>query len=182
MRRLLYLLPLVVFVVLAGYFARTLTSGRDVHELPSAMIAKPAPGFDLAGLNQGPALTLAGLKGHPAVINFFASWCVPCRVEHPVLMRLKQENHLAIYGIAYKDDPAASAHLLQEFGDPYAQVGIDRGGSVGLDFGVYGVPETYVLDSNGIIRKRFVGPLTAEAVDKELLPLLKRLDQAGAGS
>src|SRR6185437_113609 len=177
MRRLIFLLPLLLFLVLVGYFARTLTSGHDVHELPSAMISKPAPRFDLASLGDGKRLTLAELKGHPTVINFFASWCVPCRVEHPVLMRLKDENHLTIYGIAYKDDPAASTRLLQTYGDPYQQVGVDRSGSVGLDFGVYGVPETYVLDSAGIIRKRFVGPLTAESVDKELLPLLKQLSQ-----
>jgi cytochrome c biogenesis protein CcmG/thiol:disulfide interchange protein DsbE len=116
------------------------------------------------------------------VINFFASWCVPCRIEHPVLMRLKDKNHLTIYGIAYKDDPAASTRLLQTYGDPYKQVGIDRNGALGLDFGVYGVPETYVIDSAGIIRKRFVGPLTAESVDKELLPLLKQLSRSGNGS
>jgi cytochrome c biogenesis protein CcmG/thiol:disulfide interchange protein DsbE len=182
MRRLIFLLPLLLFLVLVGYFALTLNSGRDVHELPSAMISKPAPGFDLAGLDDGKPLALAALKGRPVVINFFASWCVPCRVEHPVLMRLKDENHIAIYGIAYKDDPAASTRLLQTYGDPYKQVGVDRNGSVGLDFGVYGVPETYVLDSNGIIRKRFVGPLTADSVDKELLPLLKQLSGTGAGA
>jgi cytochrome c biogenesis protein CcmG/thiol:disulfide interchange protein DsbE len=181
MRRLIYLAPLLLFLVLAAYFTETLTSGRDVHELPSAMISKPAPSFDLASLNTDQPLTLAALKGHPAVINFFASWCVPCRVEHPVLMRLKEENHLAIYGIAYKDAPAASTLLLQTYGDPYKQIGIDRSGAVGLDFGVYGVPETYVLDSAGVIRKRFVGPLTAESVDKELLPLLKQLNQTGTG-
>jgi cytochrome c biogenesis protein CcmG, thiol:disulfide interchange protein DsbE len=182
MRRLVYLLPLLLFVVLAGYFTATLVSGRDVHELPSAMISKPAPAFDLASLNDPEKLTLAGLKGRPVVINFFASWCVPCRVEHPLLMRLKSENHMAIYGIAYKDKPEDSSRLLAAYGDPYAQVGIDQSGTVGLDFGVYGVPETYVLDSNGIIRKRFVGPLTAESVDQELLPLLKQLSRPGGGA
>jgi cytochrome c biogenesis protein CcmG/thiol:disulfide interchange protein DsbE len=112
------------------------------------------------------------------VINFFASWCVPCRVEHPVLMRLAEQNHLPLYGIAYKDKPADSTRLLATFGDPYRQVGIDQDGRVGLNFGVYGVPETYVIDSSGVIRRRFVGPLTAETVDKELLPLLKQLGQS----
>jgi cytochrome c biogenesis protein CcmG/thiol:disulfide interchange protein DsbE len=181
MKRALYLVPLLLFMVLAGYFTLSLTSGRDIHELPSAMIAKPAPGFDMPGIDGGPALSLAGLKGQPAVINFFASWCVPCRIEHPLLMRLAQENHLAIYGIAYKDKPEDSAKLLQTYGDPYKVIGIDRSGSVGLDFGVYGVPETYVLDKDGIIRKRFVGPLNAEAVEKELLPLLRQLGQAASG-
>ncbi|WP_158925105.1 DsbE family thiol:disulfide interchange protein [Acidisphaera sp. S103] len=181
MKRLIYLLPLVVFLVLAAYLGRmlqlTLRPNYDIHEIPSAMIAKPAPAFDLAGLADGKPLALDALKGHPFVVNFFASWCVPCRIEHPLLMRLATENHLPIYGIDYKDKPADGAHLLATFGDPYRLVGMDRDGSVGLNFGVYGVPETYVIDSTGIIRKRFVGPLTAEQVDKELLPLLKQLGQ-----
>jgi len=178
MRRLIYLLPLVLFLVLAGYFAASLRPGHDIHELPSAMIEKPAPSFDLAGLGDDKPLALDTLKGHPFVINFFASWCVPCRIEHPLLMRLAEQNHLPLYGIAYKDKPGDSSHLLATFGDPYRQVGVDRDGRVGLDFGVYGVPETYVVDSTGVIRKRFVGPLTADAVNKELLPLLKQLGQS----
>jgi cytochrome c biogenesis protein CcmG/thiol:disulfide interchange protein DsbE len=178
MKRVLYLLPLVLFLVLATYFAVSLRPNHDIHELPSAMIEKPAPAFDIAGLGDNRPLALGTLKGHPFIINFFASWCVPCRIEHPLLMRLSEQNHLPLYGIAYKDKPEESSHLLATFGDPYRQVGVDRDGRVGLDFGVYGVPETYVVDSAGVIRKRFVGPLTAEAVDKELLPLLKQLGQS----
>jgi cytochrome c biogenesis protein CcmG, thiol:disulfide interchange protein DsbE len=178
MRRLFYLLPLVLFLVLAGYFAVSLRPGHDIHELPSAMIAKPAPAFDLAGLGDSQKLALDTLKGRPFVINFFASWCVPCRVEHPLLMRLAEQDHLPLYGIDYKDKPDDGSHLLATFGDPYRQVGMDRDGRVGLDFGVYGVPETYVIDSTGVIRRRFVGPLTAEVVDKDLLPLLKQLSQS----
>jgi cytochrome c biogenesis protein CcmG/thiol:disulfide interchange protein DsbE len=178
MRRLLYLLPLVVFLVLTAYLAVSLRPGHDIHELPSAMIEKPAPAFDLAGLGGSGKLALDALKGHPFVINFFASWCVPCRVEHPLLMRLAEQDHLPLYGIDYKDKPDDGSHLLATFGDPYRQVGMDRDGRVGLDFGVYGVPETYVIDSAGVIRRRFVGPLTAEVVDKDLLPLLKRLGQS----
>jgi cytochrome c biogenesis protein CcmG, thiol:disulfide interchange protein DsbE len=175
MVRALFLLPLLLFGVLAGYFFVALRPTHDVQELPSAMLEKAAPAFDLASLGSDRRLTLEGLKGRPAVVNFFASWCVPCRIEHPLLMRLATENHVPIYGISYKDKPDASSNLLSTFGDPYAQVGLDQDGRTGLNFGVYGVPETYVLDSNGIIRKRFVGPLTADAVDKELLPLLKKL-------
>jgi len=178
MARALYLLPLALFAVLAGYFFIVLQPGHDAQLLPSAMIDKPAPEFDLARLNGDGTLALESLKGHPVVINFFASWCVPCRIEHPLLMRLAQTDHLPLYGIAYKDKPDASSTLLATFGDPYRQVGMDRDGRVGLDFGVYGVPETYVLDSTGRIRKRFVGPLTADVVDKELLPLLKQLGQS----
>jgi cytochrome c biogenesis protein CcmG, thiol:disulfide interchange protein DsbE len=178
MTRALYLLPLLIFLILAEYFFVSLRPAHDIQELPSAMIEKPAPDFDLAGLGNDRKFALDALKGHPAVINFFASWCVPCRIEHPLLMRLAEQNHLPLYGVAYKDKPEDSAHLLATFGDPYRQVGIDRDGRVGLDFGVYGVPETYVLDSAGRIRRRFVGPLTADAVDKELLPLLKQLDRS----
>src|SRR6201996_7029932 len=175
MKRLIYLLPLVLFLVLAGYFAVALRPGHDIHELPSAMIEKPAPAFTIASLGDNRPLASDELKGHPFIVNFFASWCVPCRIEHPLLMRLAEQNHLPLYGVAYKDKPEDSTHLLATFGDPYRQVGVDRDGRVGLDFGVYGVPETYVLDSSGRIRKRFVGPLTAETVDKDLLPLLKQL-------
>lgn len=178
MKRGFFLLPLMIFLIIVGYFSISLRPGHDSHEIPSAMISQPAPGFDLAGLNDSKPLVLDGLKGHPFVINFFASWCVPCRVEHPLLMRMAAQNHVPLYGIAYKDKPEDSARLLATFGDPYRQVGIDRDGRVGLNFGVYGVPETYVIDGAGIIRKRFVGPLNTVTVDKELLPLLKQLGQS----
>ena len=174
MRRVVYLLPVVLFMALAGYFALALRSDRDPHELPSALLDKEAPRFSLSGLN-GPGIARDALKGGPVLINFFASWCVPCRIEHPLLMRLSERDHVPLYGIDYKDQPEDAAKLLARFGDPYRSVGLDRDGRVGLDFGVYGVPETYVLDGTGHIRKRFVGPLTAQQVEKELLPLLKAL-------
>jgi cytochrome c biogenesis protein CcmG/thiol:disulfide interchange protein DsbE len=177
MRRVVYLLPLALFAVLTGYFLLALRPGYDPHDLPSAMIDKEAPAFDLAGLN-GKGVALDQLKGTPVVINFFASWCVPCRVEQPMLMRLSNREHVPLYGIDYKDTPRDAMKLLAQFGDPYRRVGLDPDGQVGLDFGVYGVPETYVLDSTGHIRKRFVGPLTAEDVEKELLPLLKALKKS----
>jgi cytochrome c biogenesis protein CcmG, thiol:disulfide interchange protein DsbE len=177
MRRALFILPLLLFLVLAGYFALALRPGRNPQELPSALIDKEAPPFQLAGLN-GDGIARDTLKGQPVLINFFASWCLPCREEHPLLMRLAGQEHVPLYGIDYKDKPEAARSLLQEFGDPYRAIGIDRDGRVGLDFGVYGVPETYVLDSSGHIRKRFVGPLTAEEVNHELLPLLKALQRS----
>lgn len=177
MRRALFILPLLLFLVLAGYFALALRPGRNPQELPSALIDKEAPAFQLAGLN-GDGIARDTLKGQPVLINFFASWCLPCREEHPLLMRLAEQEHVPLYGIDYKDKPEAARRLLQEFGDPYRAIGIDRDGRVGLDFGVYGVPETYVLDSSGHIRKRFVGPLTAEEVNNELLPLLKALQRS----
>jgi cytochrome c biogenesis protein CcmG/thiol:disulfide interchange protein DsbE len=178
MTRFLYFLPALLFLVLGGYFAWSLTSGYDPQLLPSAMIDKEAPAFDLATLSGNGTLSRDALKGHPVVINFFASWCVPCREEHPLLMTLAQKDHLPLYGIAYKDKPAASSALLAQMGDPYRAIGIDQDGAVGLNFGVYGVPETYVIDASGHIRKRFVGPLTEDVVRKQLLPLLKALDKS----
>ena len=174
MRRLVYLLPMVGFLVLVWYFVIALRPDYNPQFLPSAMLDKPAPAFSLNGLREG-MLSRETLAGQPAVINFFASWCAPCRIEHPLLMRLAQEKRVRLYGIAYKDKPEDAARLLARSGDPYAVVGLDRDGMTGLDFGVYGVPETYVLDSAGVIRKRFVGPLTEDAVTRELLPLLKTL-------
>jgi cytochrome c biogenesis protein CcmG/thiol:disulfide interchange protein DsbE len=176
MRKALFLLPVVLFMALAGYFVLALRPDRDPNFLPSAMIDKPAPAFDLASLNGGTNVSVAGLKGQVVVLNFFASWCVPCRLEHPILMRLASKEHLPLYGIAYKDRVDASRQILSQLGDPYRRIGVDADGRVGLDFGVYGVPETYVIDRSGQIRKRFVGPLTAETVDRELLPLLRQLE------
>ena len=175
MRRLIALLPIGLFLVVAGYFAWSLRPGYDPHELPSAMIDREAPAFDLATLSGDGHLSRDGLKGQPVVINFFASWCVPCRQEHPLLMHLARDGQIRLYGIAYKDKPEDSLRLLSQMGDPYKVVGEDRDGRTGLNFGVYGVPETYILDAAGHIRKRFVGPLTEAVVEKELLPMLRQL-------
>ena len=177
MRKLLYLLPLAAFLALAGYFAVALLPGHDPHELPSALIDKPLPPFNLAPLGTGETVASSSLQGQVTVINFFASWCVPCRLEHPLLMRLANQEKIAITGIAYKDKPADAQKLLDDSGNPYRRVGLDLSGRTGIDFGVYGVPETYVIDKTGRIRKKFVGPLTPDAVDRELLPLLRRLAQ-----
>lgn len=176
MRKALYLLPLLAFCVLATWFALALRPSYDPQMLPSAMIDKPAPEFDLAALNGGPNLALSKLKGQVVLVNFFASWCVPCRVEQPILMRLARQDHVALYGIDYKDQPAAAQQVLTELGDPYRAIGLDPDGATGINFGVYGVPETYVIDKSGHIRKRFVGPLTEDALQQELLPLLKKLN------
>ncbi len=176
MRKALYLLPLLAFFALVGWFALALRPNYDPQTLPSAMIDKPAPAFDLAPLNGGANLSLSGMKGQVVLVNFFASWCVPCRVEQPILMRLAKQDHIALYGIDYKDQPTAARRVLAELGDPYRAIGLDSDGITGINFGVYGVPETYVIDKNGEIRKRFVGPLTEESLQQELLPLLKKLN------
>ncbi len=176
MRRLLYVLPIALFLTLAGYFALSLN--KDPSLLPSALIDKPAPAFDLAGLGKDGRLTLAEIKGHVALINFFASWCVPCRDEEPVLMSLVKNKNVLLYGIAYKDKPADAERYLKELGDPYRSVGLDENGRTGINFGVYGVPETYVIDKEGRIRLRYVGPLTEADVTRQLLPLLHKLELA----
>lgn len=176
MRRVLYLLPAALFLVLAGYFAVALRPGADPQLLPSALLDKEAPAFSLPALSgQGTFSrdTLTG-AGQPVVVNIFASWCAPCRIEHPVLMRLSRQG-IPVFGIAYKDKPSDSRRFLAELGDPFRAVGVDAEGRVGLDFGVYGVPETYVLDRDGRIRRRYVGQLTNEILDRDLLPLLRAL-------
>jgi cytochrome c biogenesis protein CcmG/thiol:disulfide interchange protein DsbE len=178
MQRLLFILPVLLFTALVAYLALALTPGRDPQALPSAMIDQPAPGFDLAGLGDRPGLARAQLGGEVVLVNFFASWCVPCRAEHPLLMRLTEQEHVAVYGIAYKDKPEDASRFLQQLGDPFHRVGLDRDGRVGIDFGVYGVPETYVIDKTGRIRLRHVGPLTAAVIEKELLPLVRKLNRS----
>lgn len=177
MPRALYLVPVLLFVVVAAYFAVALRPGRDPQALPSAMIGKPAPAFVLAGLDGSAGLSRAELGGQVALVNFFSSWCVPCRVEQPLLMRLAEREHVPLYGIDYKDEPEAASRLLAQLGNPYRGIGLDRDGRVGIEFGVYGVPETYLVDKQGRIRYRYAGPLTGEVLDKELLPLFKELNR-----
>ena len=174
-RRALYLLPLVLFAALAVYLFQGVAPGRDPQLLPSAMIDKPAPDFALPELLGGGQLTLADIKGQVVLVNFFASWCVPCRAEHPVLMTLSHDLAVPLYGIAYKDKPEDSAKFLAELGNPFRRTGLDQNGRTGIDFGVYGVPETYAIDRDGRIRWRHVGPLDQAAIDHELMPLLHRL-------
>jgi cytochrome c biogenesis protein CcmG/thiol:disulfide interchange protein DsbE len=173
MRRLFYVLPILLFVVLAGYFFLGLK--RDPSLLPSALLDKPAPEFVLPGIDGQLGLAHADLAGRVTLVNFFASWCAPCRMEHPLLMRLAGEGRIALYGIDYKDKPEDAARLLAQLGDPYQRIGVDRDGRTAIDFGVYGVPETYVLDKEGRIRFRQVGPISAADYDDKILPLLKQL-------
>jgi cytochrome c biogenesis protein CcmG/thiol:disulfide interchange protein DsbE len=174
MRRIFYLLPLALFLVLVTYFSVSLRPGHDIHELPSAMIEKPAPGFDLAGLADTRPLALAALKGHPFVINFFASWCIPCVQEAPVLMALKRQG-TSIWGIAYKDKTEATGVFLQQNGDPYARIARDEPGNTAIDFGLYGVPESYVIDKSGTVRWRWAGGLSEDILRQSLGPLLQSL-------
>jgi cytochrome c biogenesis protein CcmG/thiol:disulfide interchange protein DsbE len=175
MRRLIFFLPLALFVVLAGYFAQSLRPGHDPQLLPSAMIDKPAPKIDLAALDGGARLTNQSFDGQVVLINFFASWCVPCRAEHPVLMRIDQQDKIPIVGIAYEDTPDKTKQFIGQLGDPFRIVGIDQDGRAGIDFGVYGVPETYVIDKGGRIRFKQVGPINPNVLEHTLLPMIKTL-------
>lgn len=174
--RLLLLLPLLVFLILGGYFALGLT--KDPSKLPSMLIDKPVPTFTLPGLAQGdPGLASAELTGKVRLVNVFASWCAPCRVEHPLLMRLAKEEGITIHGINYKDKPEAAKAFLDQMGNPFTSIGSDRDGRVGIDFGVYGVPETYVIDKAGRVRYRHVGPLMPFDLDEKILPMIRELSK-----
>ncbi len=175
MRRLIFLLPLVLFLVLAGYFAVSLRPGHDPQELPSAMIDKPMPVIDLAALDGSARVTSASLTGQVVLINFFASWCVPCREEQPLLLRLKSDKTVPVIGIAYKDKPQDTQRFLTQLGDPFQRIGVDQDGKLALDFGVYGVPETYVIGKDGRIRYRQVSVITPETWTQTILPLIKKL-------
>jgi cytochrome c biogenesis protein CcmG/thiol:disulfide interchange protein DsbE len=173
LRRLLTLLPLVLFAALLGYFAAGLQ--RDPHLLPSALIDRTAPEFALPPLlDDKPGVARADLAQGPLLVNFFASWCVPCRAEHPALVRLAGEG-VRIDGIAWKDKAEDAKGWLKQLGDPYRRVGLDLSGRVGIDWGVYGVPETYVIDRAGKIRFRQAGPITPDDLKDKIKPLLAEL-------
>ncbi|MGA7260910.1 MAG: DsbE family thiol:disulfide interchange protein [Stellaceae bacterium] len=177
-RKLIFLLPVALFAVLVVAFAVGLR--HDPHLLPSALINRPAPDFALPGLyERANGLTRKDLDGRVTLVNFFASWCAPCREEHAELMALGRLPGVTLDGIAYKDKPEDTSRFLERLGDPFGHVGVDRNGTTAIDFGVYGVPETYVVDATGHIRLRHVGPLTAEDVKSEILPLIQQLGPAG---
>jgi cytochrome c biogenesis protein CcmG, thiol:disulfide interchange protein DsbE len=180
-RKLLFLLPALLFALLLAAFAIGLR--HDPHLLPSALIDRPAPDFALQGLYEAAdELTRKDLEGRVTLVNFFASWCVPCREEHPQLMKLAHSPGVVLDGIAYKDKPEDSRSFLDRLGNPYGRVGVDRAGATGIDFGVYGVPETYVVDRGGHVRYRHVGPLSPEDVREKILPLIERLTAASGGA
>jgi cytochrome c biogenesis protein CcmG/thiol:disulfide interchange protein DsbE len=179
-RRLAFLLPVVLFAMLLVVFSIGLR--RDPHLLPSALIDRPAPGFALPGLYEtAQGLSRDDLGGRVTLVNFFASWCAPCREEHAALMALARRPGVSLDGVAYKDKPEDARRFLDGLGNPYRRIGVDRDGTTAIDFGVYGVPETYVVDASGHIRYRQVGPLTAEDVQQKILPLINRI-AASAGA
>ncbi len=177
MRRLVYLLPVLVFAVIAAYFAWALKPGYDPRQLPSPLVDRPVPGFSLVGL-AGQDLSESALHGQVTLVNFFASWCLPCRAEQPLLLRLAEEEHVPLYGIAWKDKPEDTKRFVSELGDPYRSIGLDENGRVGIEFGITGVPETFVIDKAGRIRRHYGAPLSAEQLRDDLLPLLRQLERS----
>ena len=174
-KRLLFLLPLAAFVVLAGYLAVGLT--RDPHVLPSVLIDQEVPPFDLApikGRERG--FKRDDLKGQVSLVNVFASWCVACRIEHPFLLRLKAEGQVPVHGIDWREENAdAGPAWLVRLGDPYTLIGDDPRSQAAIAFGVTGAPETFVVDKRGLIRYKHIGPLTPEAWEKTLGPMIEEL-------
>jgi len=172
--RLGFLVPLLVFMALVVILGIGLT--LDPRKVPSPLIGKPVPEFSLPPV-KGRTLGLASadLKGEVSLVNVFASWCVPCRQEHPLFVELKAKGVVPIHGINYKDQPDAAARWLDELGDPYTRTGADLDGRVSIDWGVYGVPETFLVDREGRIAYKHIGPLTPQIMSEKLMPLIERL-------
>ena len=171
-----FLIPLGIFIVLVIFLGIGLK--LDPREVPSPLIGKPAPDFRLALLSD-PAKQLSpvDLRGKVWLFNVWASWCASCRQEHEVLLDLSRQGGVPIYGMDYKDQPGDAQTVLNRYGNPYVETVVDLDGRTGINYGVYGVPETYLIDRNGIIRHKHTGPLTQEILDKKILPLVKELQQ-----
>jgi cytochrome c biogenesis protein CcmG/thiol:disulfide interchange protein DsbE len=176
MRRLFFLIPVLVFAGLVVYFATPLLRGTDPGLIPSPLIDQPVPPFDLPPLpGHAHGLSSADLKGQVQIVNIFASWCIPCRAEAPVLMGLAQSTHVPIRGIDQKDKPEDALAYLSELGDPYASIGMDSDRHVSIDWGAYGAPETFIIDAEGRIRFKQAAPLTQADLRDTILPLLAKL-------
>lgn len=173
-RYLRYLVPLAIFMVLVAFLYRGLS--LDPKRVPSPLVGKPMPEFSLPRL-QDPAATLSDtdLKGKVSILNIWATWCVSCRAEHKVLLLLAKSDKVDIYGLNYKDERNKAKQWLVQLGDPYIANAFDADGRTGIDWGVYGAPETFIMDREGIIRHKHIGPLTVDALNNEILPLIAEL-------
>jgi cytochrome c biogenesis protein CcmG/thiol:disulfide interchange protein DsbE len=180
-RNWLAVLPLVVFAGLAAIFLIQLRSGQDSSFVPSVLIGREAPATNLPPLagSDLPGLASADFKGHVTLVNVWASWCAPCREEQPLLMKLKGDPRFRLTGLNYKDKPANALRFLGEMGNPFAAIGVDANGRTAIDWGVYGVPETYLVGKDGRILYKHVGPFTEQSIAGELMPAIEK---AAAGS
>ena len=175
MKGLRFILPLAVFALLVFFLWRGLR--LDPHQVPSPLIDKPAPGFALTRLDDAnTTIRRDDMLGKVWMLNVWASWCVACREEHPTLVAFSKTKAVPIIGLNYKDTRAEGLGWLSQFGNPYDASVFDQNGRVGIDFGVYGVPETFVIDKRGVIRFKHIGPLTPEVVQTRIQPLLKELN------
>jgi len=176
LRILLALLPLIVFAGLAAVFLMQLGSGKDISEIPSALIGTKAPVLNLAALEGAnvPALTDAAVKGKLSLVNVFASWCVPCRQEHPILKELAKDSRITIVGINYKDRQENALRFLGELGNPYAAIGVDPNGKAAIEWGVYAIPESYLVSADGPILSKRVGPFDDKSVQEGLYPAIEK--------
>ncbi len=172
-----FLLPLGLFIALIVFLGIGLR--LNPREVPSPFIGKPAPAFQLTQLHEpGKTISPQDMVGQVWLLNVWASWCVSCRVEHPVLMDLARQGVVPILGLNYKDGREAGIGWLRQFGNPYAVSAFDANGRVGIDYGVYGVPETFVIDKLGVIRMKHIGPVSTEDINSKILPLIKELNRA----
>lgn len=175
-RKLLVLLPLLVFLALAGLFLTQLLSGRDISTVPSALIGRTAPQTELPPLDgiSLPGLDSSAFAGKVTLVNVFASWCAPCRDEHPVLMAIAQDKRFDLVGLNYKDKPENARRFLGDLGNPYVAVGVDTAGRTAIDWGVYGVPETFVIGRDGKVLFKHVGPITPQSAETVLMPEIEK--------
>ncbi|EIM71803.1 periplasmic protein thiol--disulfide oxidoreductase DsbE [Nitratireductor aquibiodomus RA22] len=175
-RRLLFLLPLLLFLALSAVFLMQLFSGKDTSLVPSALIGRSAPQTDLPpleGMNL-PGLSSQAFSGRVTLVNVWGSWCLPCRQEHPLLMQLATDERVVIAGLNYKDKPENARRFLGDLGNPYDAIGVDQNGRAAIDWGVYGVPETFLVGPDGTIRYKHVGPFTPESIRKSLMPEIEK--------
>ena len=171
-------IPVIIFLLLAILLAVGLT--LDPKKVPSPLVGKSAPAFALPTLAQPDAqLNNDSFKGKISLLNVWATWCVSCRQEHEVLNAIAKTNKVTLYGLNYKDDRTAALQWLKRYGNPYQVSGFDQDGRVGIDWGVYGTPETFLIDQQGVIRHKVIGPISIKIWQEELLPMIEALGQAG---
>jgi cytochrome c biogenesis protein CcmG/thiol:disulfide interchange protein DsbE len=176
MRYVIAALPLLIFAALAIAFATQLESGRDVSEIPSALLGTKAPALELAALegSDRPALNTAAIAGKLTLVNVFASWCVPCREEHPLLLALSKDPRITLVGINYKDRNDNALRFLGELGNPFQAIGVDPNGKAAIDWGVYGIPESYLVAPDGTILFKKVGPFDQQSIATQLMPAVEK--------